>query len=74
MTAVDLRFLDASGPLEGFGLLTALTGLQLAENRFTGALRWHVGQAAACTRGVLRGSLVRALEEYTKRGERELNA
>ena len=37
MTAVDLRFLDASGPLEGFGRLTALTDLRLGWNRFSGA-------------------------------------
>ena len=37
MTAVDLRFLYASGPLEGFGRLTGLTDLRLQFNRFSGA-------------------------------------
>ena len=37
VTAVDLRYLEANGPLEGFGLLTGLTELQLAQNRFSGA-------------------------------------
>ena len=37
VTAVDLRFLYASGPLEGFGRLTGLTDLRLQFNRFSGA-------------------------------------
>ena len=37
VTALDLTGFNASGPLEGFGLLTALTDLRLAYNRFSGA-------------------------------------
>ena len=37
VTALDLDNLNATGPLEGFGQLTALTGLHLAWNRFSGA-------------------------------------
>ena len=36
MTFVSLNLLNASGPLEGFGQLTALTDLRLASNRFSG--------------------------------------
>ena len=37
VTAVSFNGLSASGPLEGFGRLTALTDLRLAYNRFSGA-------------------------------------
>ena len=36
VTAVNLNMLNASGPLEGFGQLTALTDLRLNSNRFSG--------------------------------------
>ena len=37
VTAVDSSNLGATAPLEGFGLLTALTDLNLAGNHFSGA-------------------------------------
>ena len=50
MTAVNLNDLSASGPLEGFGQLTALTDLRLSYNRFSGARVPRVrAQAVALT-------------------------
>ena len=53
MTAVNLNGLGASGPLDGFGALTALTELRLAYNRFSGAWEPRArAQAAALVSGL----------------------
>ena len=58
VTAVNLNGLGASGPLEGFGALTALTELRLAYNRFSGAWKPRArAQAAALVSGLLRPQL-----------------
>ena len=56
VTAVNLNVLSASGPLEGFGQLTALTDLRLASNRFSGARA-----AASCTLALQRDTMVLVL-------------
>ena len=51
VTAVDLSNLGATGRLEGFGRLTALTDLNLAGNQFAGARAW-------CRKSCSNGSMV----------------
>ena len=50
MTAVRFNNLNASGPLEGFGQLTALTNLDLYNNSFSGARGRSRPQAASMPR------------------------
>ncbi|KAK9831310.1 hypothetical protein WJX81_001003 [Elliptochloris bilobata] len=50
VTAVDLSGLGISGPLDGFGQLTALTDLQLARNRFSGSVPAQWASLAALQR------------------------
>ena len=60
MTAVNLNDLSASGPLESFGQLTALTDLRLAYNRFSGAWEPH---ARALVTGLCVCSLLPRVKE-----------